>query len=65
MALNKTVTSLNVRPQVVAAIAAALAASGYLSAGGQICSIRPLKRVNAWKMAGLRELMLGRDLSIY
>ncbi len=65
MALNKPVTSSGVRPQVVAAITAALAAAGYLSTGSQITSIRPVKRTNAWKMAGLRELMLGRDLSSY
>lgn len=63
MALNKPVVSINVRPQIVAAITAALVAAGYLSKGSRIASVRSLKRMNPWKMAGLRELMLGRDLN--
>lgn len=51
-----------VQPEVVAAIAAALAIYGYSAqAGYQVSSIKPS---NPWKKAGLLEAMLGRDLTL-
>ncbi len=51
-----------VKPEVLAAITAALAFYGYSSeAGYQVSNI---KKSNPWKMAGLLEAMLGRDLTM-
>lgn len=51
-----------VKPEIVAAIAAALALYGYSAETGyQVSSI---KKSNPWKKAGLLEAMLGRDLTL-
>lgn len=52
-----------VTPEIVAAITGALIASGLLDEGSKITGIRPLAKQNAWKRAGLTELMQGRDFS--
>ncbi|HHW43002.1 hypothetical protein GFC01_09025 [Desulfofundulus thermobenzoicus] len=65
MAVNKRVAGPEVNPQVVAAITAALAAAGYLTEGSRITGIRPSKQINAWKLAGIRELMNGREISSF
>lgn len=59
MAVNKE--QAKVDPRVVAAIAAALTAAGYITDERQIKLIRPAK-MNPWKRAGLEELMWGREL---
>lgn len=52
-----------IKPEVLAAISAAVALFGYSAeAGYQVSSIT--KAGNAWKRAGIAELMLSRDLSM-
>jgi len=51
-----------IRPEVVAAITAALAAGGQLTAGRRITGIRRREQGNRWQQAGLMELMLSHNL---
>lgn len=51
-----------VKPEVLAAITAALALYGYSAeAGYQVSSIR---KSNPWKRAGMLEAMMGRDTTM-
>lgn len=61
--MAKQKAKAGIKPEVLAAISAALALYGYSAEGGyQVSSVT--KVGNAWKRAGLAELMLGRDLSM-
>lgn len=58
-----------IKPEVVAAVSAALVAGGYLSEGDRIAGIYCKKQDNFWKeqdslwwQAGLIELMCSRSL---
>lgn len=59
---NKDKVQPTIAPRVVAAITAALLAGGYLRPGDRITSIRPVGGVNVWRLAGIMELMEGREL---
>lgn len=48
-------------PSIVAAICAALLACGLLDEGSVITAIRPVGTTNPWKMAGIVDLMAGRE----
>lgn len=48
------------RPELYAAICAALLACGLLNDNFVITAIRPL---SPWRMAGILDLMVGRDLN--
>lgn len=51
-----------VKPEILAAITAALAHYGYSAeAGYQVSDIR---KSNPWKKAGILEAMMGRDLTM-
>lgn len=51
-----------VKPEVLAAITAALALYGYSAEEGfKVSSIR---KSNPWKRAGMLEAMMGRDLTM-
>lgn len=61
--MAKQKAKAGIKPEVLAAISAALALYGYSAEGGyQISSVT--KTGNPWKRAGIAELMLGRDLSM-
>lgn len=61
--MAKQKAKAGIKPEVLAAISAAVALYGYSAETGyQISSVT--KAGNAWKRAGLAELMLGRDLSL-
>lgn len=51
-----------IRPEIVAAITAALAAGGQLTAGRRITGIRRREEGNRWQQAGLMELMQSHNL---
>lgn len=52
-----------VRPAVVAAMCGALLAGGFIGEGERVVAVRPLKKRNPWKWAGLMDLMDSRDLT--
>lgn len=59
--MAKQKAKAGIKPEVLAAISAAVALYGYSAETGyQVSSVT--KVGNAWKRAGLAELMLGRDL---
>ncbi|NLJ76192.1 MAG: hypothetical protein GX325_02900 [Peptococcaceae bacterium] len=61
--MTKRKNEAGIKPEVLAAISAALALYGCsVEAGYQVSSIT--KAGNAWKRAGIAELMLGRDLTM-
>ncbi|OAT81376.1 hypothetical protein [Desulfotomaculum copahuensis] len=51
-----------IRPEIVAAITAALAAGGQLAASGRITRICRQEQENRWRQAGLMELMRSHNL---
>ncbi|MFA4885807.1 MAG: hypothetical protein WC601_08535 [Desulfotomaculaceae bacterium] len=61
--MAKQKAKAGIKPEVLAAISAALVLYGYSAeAGYQISSVT--KTGNPWKRAGIAELMLGRDLTM-
>lgn len=61
--MSKSKAKAGIKPEVLAAISAALALYGYSAeAGYQISSVT--KSGNPWKRAGIVELMLSRDLTM-
>jgi hypothetical protein len=61
--MAKQKAKAGIKPEVLAAISAAVALYGYSAeAGYQISSV--IKAGSPWKRAGIAELMLGRDLSM-
>lgn len=50
------------KPSIIAAISAALLACGLLSERSVITAIRPAGKASPWKMAGILDLMAGREL---
>lgn len=50
---------------IIAAVSAALLACGLLHEGSVITAIRPVGSTNPWKMAGIIDLMAGRELLRY
>ncbi len=61
--MSKQEAKAGIRPEVLAAISAALALYGYSAeAGYQISSVT--KSNNPWKRAGIIELMMGRDMTM-
>lgn len=61
--MTKQKAKAGIKPEVLAAISAAVALYGYSAETGyQIRSVT--NAGNAWKRAGIAELMLGRDLSM-
>ncbi len=61
--MAKEKAKAGIKPEVLAAISAAVALYGY---SAETCyQIRSVTKAgNAWKRAGIAELMLGRDLSM-
>lgn len=60
--MSKRKAKAGIKPEVLAAISAALALYGYTAeAGYQVSSVT--KAGNPWKKAGLVDLMLARDLN--
>ncbi|MDD2442897.1 MAG: hypothetical protein PHS52_00140 [Desulfotomaculaceae bacterium] len=61
--MSKQNAKAGIKPEVLAAISAALALYGYSAeAGYQVSSVT--KSGNPWKRAGIIELMLGRDMTM-
>lgn len=62
MAKGKAKAKAGVKPEVLAAIAAALAMFGPpTEKGAQVTSVTKSK--NPWRKAGIVEIMLGRELN--
>lgn len=52
-------------PEIIAILAAALIAGGFMDKNSVITAVRPAAKSSAWKMAGVRDLMNGRDLRLF
>lgn len=48
-------------PSIVAVIFGALLACGLLGEGSRVTAIRPVRAANPWKLAGIMDLMAGRN----
>jgi hypothetical protein len=51
-----------IRPEVAAAVIAAINAIGMPAVETRVVSIQPLKKPGIWKWAGVFEMMLGRGI---
>jgi len=60
----RKLSKAKIKPEIVAAITAALTAGGVFDHGGHVADVRKRHRraaASPWKMAGLKELMRNRQ----